>query len=92
MKTPLTPARADRLLAAASAQLQLDLPASRVTVASTALWGTKAIAQYLGLSADSVRRIMKRDSSFPARVRGGRTYTTRIELLEWLGPREDETV
>lgn len=91
MKPTLTPARADRLLAVASGQLQLDLPTSRATVASTALWGTKAIAQFLGLSADSVRRIMKRDKSFPARLRGGRTYTTRIELLEWLGPRDDET-
>lgn len=88
---PLTPSRADQILGAASRQLELGLPPSRANVAATALWGTKAIAQFLGLSSDSVRRIMKRDQSFPARIRGGRTYANRIELLAWLGPREDET-
>lgn len=86
---PLTPTRADRVLSRPS---QMELPSipSRTSVAQTALWGTKAIAAFIGLSPDSVRRIIKRDPTFPARLRGGRTYADRIEILDWLKPRNDE--
>ncbi|MBO0129926.1 hypothetical protein [Agrobacterium burrii] len=84
MVKPLTTARADRVLAAASGQLQLDGSASRTNVAVTALWGAKAIGRFMGLSADTVRRIEKSDPTAPIYRPAGRLLAFKSELIDWM--------
>lgn len=56
----------------------------RYSLAADSLWGTKAIANHLGRSPDSVRRMILGDPTFPVRKKAGVNYASRIELLEWL--------
>lgn len=48
------------------------------------LWGVKQIAQFLSVSSESVRRIKRRDPTFPVVIKAGRHYANRINLTEWL--------
>lgn len=56
----------------------------RYSLAADSLWGTKAIANHLGRSPDSIRRMILSDPTFPVRKKAGVNYSSRIELLEWL--------
>ncbi|MBB05617.1 MAG: DNA-binding protein [Pseudooceanicola sp.] len=51
------------------------------------LWGLRSIANALSTSEDTVRRMTRRDTSFPVRQRGGRWFATRTELNAWLARR-----
>lgn len=80
----LTAARLDAILSP-------NLGESRSSLATESLWGPKQIGAFMGLSPDTIRRMVKNDPTFPARLRFGRLYVTRTEIVVWLQPRHDET-
>ncbi len=82
-KPILTAARLDAILSP-------NLGESRSALAKESLWGPKQIGAFMGLSPDTVRRMAKTDPTFPARVRFGRLFVTRTEIVVWLQPRHDE--
>lgn len=83
----LTAARLDAILTG-----KPNVPAQNVrsSLATESLWGPKQIGAFMGLSPDTVRRMAKADPTFPARVRFGRLFVTRTEIVVWLQPRHDE--
>ncbi|WP_174800978.1 DNA-binding protein [Martelella limonii] len=80
--TALTTADIDRILEGASRR---RLP----SLATESLWGAQAIADFMGTSADYVRKLSTTDDECPIRIRGGRYYATRTEIAEWLRPKEE---
>ncbi len=54
------------------------------TLALESLWGSRAIAKFMGVSVDFVRKLEVEDATFPARRRGGRLYVTKSEIVRWL--------
>lgn len=48
------------------------------------LWGLPVIAAAVGLSRDTVRRMVERGDDIPVSRPGGRYYAARSELLAWL--------
>lgn len=49
------------------------------------LWGLRAIGNAIGVSDDTVRRLVKDPASgIPVTRPGGRYYAARSELLAWL--------
>lgn len=85
----LTPARLDAMLEG-KGNSRVEYPSGRSSLATESLWGPKQIGAFMGLSPDTVRRMAKTDSSFPARIRFGRLYVTRTEIVVWLQPRRDD--
>ena len=73
MNRPLRPELFDRIVE----PVQRSQP-------SPHLWGVKQIATFLQLSSESVRRIKRRDPTFPVVIKAGRHYANRINLTEWL--------
>lgn len=63
---------------------------NRSSLATESLWGPKQIGAFMGLSPDTIRRMVKNDPTFPARLRFGRLYVTRTEIVIWLQPRHDD--
>ncbi|MFI3904317.1 hypothetical protein [Ochrobactrum sp. S1502_03] len=55
----------------------------RSTLASEALWGAASIARYMGVSDDFVRKLALRKDA-PIRMKAGRYYCTRTEIVVWL--------
>lgn len=84
----LTPDRLDAMLEGRSTVP--DRNAARSSLATESLWGPKQIGAFMGLSPDTVRRMAKTDPTFPARIRFGRMYVTRTEIVVWLQPRHDD--
>lgn len=82
----LTPDRLDAMLEGKVA----TVANSRSSLATESLWGPKQIGAFMGLSPDTVRRMAKTDPTFPARIRFGRMYVTRTEIVVWLQPRHDD--
>ena len=54
------------------------------TLALESLWGSRAIARFMGVSVDFVRKLETDDTTFPVRRRGGRLYDTKSEIIVWL--------
>ena len=86
----LTPARLDAMLDGRNQSGGTAPLISRPSLATESLWGPKQIGAFMGLSPDTVRRMAKTDSSFPARIRFGRLYVTRTEIVVWLQPRHGD--
>lgn len=84
MSRPLTPARLDALLGDYDAAVRHP---SRLSLATDSLWGAKAIARYLGISPDTVRRIEKHDPTAPIYRPAGRLLAFKSELAVWLRSR-----
>lgn len=82
----LTPARLDAMLE--GKQLERNpLQLTRSSLATESLWGALAIANFMGVSDDYVRKLAKAkeiDPRCPIRQRGGRYYATKTEIVAWL--------
>jgi len=76
MKPPLTAARFDKTMEMAPSSLRFSL-------ASESLWGASAIAKFMGVSDDFVRKCARLGSS-PIRQKAGRYYCTKTEITIWL--------
>lgn len=74
MKT-LTPHAFDKLITRPTA--------GRSNLASESLWGAATIAKFMGVSDDYVRTLAKRNDT-PIRMKAGRYFCTRTEIVVWL--------
>ena len=55
------------------------------SLATESLWGAQRIADFMGVSDDFVRKLAKQAAT-PIRIRGGRYYSTKTEIVTWLCP------
>lgn len=70
-------------------EVGIHLP-RRSSLATESLWGAQAIADFMGVSDDYVRKLANDktiDPRCPIRLCGGRYYVTRTEIIAWLMPR-----
>lgn len=85
----LTPDRLDTILEGRK-RVPDENAFHRSSLATESLWGPKQIGAFMGLSPDTIRRMAKTDPTFPARMRFGRLYVTKTEIVVWLQPRREE--
>ncbi len=78
MAKPITAQQFDRMASA-------PRPPS---LAADSLWSAVAIAKFIGVSDDFVRKL-ERDGGAPLRRVGGRLYSTRTEITAWLDGQRD---
>lgn len=82
-RPPLTAERLDQMFPTK------PRPARKSSLAIESLWGAQAIADFMGVSDDFVRKLAK-DGLAPIRLRGGRYFSTKTEITAWLMPGSEE--
>lgn len=75
--TKLTPELYDKMMA------HIGTYPKRSSLATESLWGAAAIAKFMGVSDDFVRKLALRDDA-PIRTKAGRYFCTRTEIVVWL--------